>query len=197
MPLEVEPPTIEEHLERESFKPPPVKKTLPPDHPFYVNQDEREDTKKKIILALKAGNTRLDSALWAGILSATFYTWLRADEAFAREVVMAEAHAKIAAVSAITAAARNGSYQAATIFLERRYPREWGKSDILNSALRNMTPDELKQFVLERIGITGPTALQPGPEESQSTDQTGDSGSPNDAGGRLVSDDDGEVGLFE
>jgi len=86
-----------------------------------------------IVKCLKDGNTRNDSALYAGIGVSTFYLWLdrgRAGESpyveFLEAVEKAEAEAMIANVAIIQRAA-NDTWQAAAWWLERKRPDDWGR----------------------------------------------------------------------
>ena len=117
-----------------------------------MRERERVAAQERILKAIRAGNTRTDSYTHAGISMATFYRWLRDDPEWEDKLIQAEATAKVAAVTRISAAAQNGSWQAALAWLERRYPREWGKVENLDVHLKGMNRDELKRFIAERIG---------------------------------------------
>ena len=86
-----------------------------------------------IVKCLKDGNTRNDSALYAGISHTTFYNWLERGRqgeepflAFLEAVEKAEAEAMIANVAIIQRAA-NDTWQAAAWWLERKRPDDWGR----------------------------------------------------------------------
>lgn len=117
-----------------------------------MNVIDREVAKQKIVAALACGNSRKDSYEYAGVSDTTFRDWLIRDESFAAECLQAEATSKVAAVTRIAAAAAAGSWQAAAWFLERRYPREWGRSEKLDTQFRNMSREQLREFVTDQLG---------------------------------------------
>ena len=93
-----------------------------------------------ICQALRAGNTRHDSAVYGGICETTFYEWLKkADEGkepyteFSEAVKKAEADAIVRNVAIIQKAANDGTWQAAAWFLERRRPDDWGRDRNTNN----------------------------------------------------------------
>lgn len=90
-------------------------------------------TKEDIVKALKAGNSRRDSALYAGISEATFYSWMaRGREGeplyaeFLEAVEKAEAQSVVRNVAIIQRAAEE-TWQAAAWWLERKRPDDWGR----------------------------------------------------------------------
>lgn len=117
-----------------------------------MNVIDREVAKQKIIAALACGNTRSDSYAYAGVSEHTFRKWLAQEKGFDEECRQAEATSKVAAVTRIAAAAAAGSWQAAAWFLERRYPREWGRVEKLDTQFRNMSREQLREFVTDQLG---------------------------------------------
>ena len=90
-------------------------------------------TKEDIIKALRAGNSRRDSALYAGISETTFYSWMaRGREGeplyseFLEAVEKAEAQSVVRNVAIIQRAAEE-TWQAAAWWLERKRPDDWGR----------------------------------------------------------------------
>ena len=86
-----------------------------------------------IVKCLKDGNTRNDSALYAGISHTTFYNWLERGRqgeepflAFLEAVEKAEAQAVVSKVAIIKEAAEE-TWQAAAWWLERKRPDDWGR----------------------------------------------------------------------
>jgi hypothetical protein len=75
-----------------------------------------------------AGEQRTDAAAHAGIHHDTFYDWL-GNPTFSDAIEKAEAEAKIRAVGQIVRAAQGGTWQAAAWWLERRYPKQFGRRD--------------------------------------------------------------------
>ena len=91
------------------------------------------DTKEDIVKALRAGNSRRDSALYAGVSETTFYSWMargREGEAlyaeFLEAVEKAEAQSVVRNVAIIQRAAEE-TWQAAAWWLERKRPDDWGR----------------------------------------------------------------------
>ena len=91
------------------------------------------DTKEDIVNALRAGNSRRDSALYAGVSETTFYSWMsRGREGeplyaeFLEAVEKAEAQSVVRNVAIIQRAAEE-TWQAAAWWLERKRPDDWGR----------------------------------------------------------------------
>jgi hypothetical protein len=91
-----------------------------------------ERTKDDIVKALKAGNSRRDSALYAGISEQTFYSWMSRGRdgeplyaEFLEAVEKAEAQSVVRNVAIIQRAAEE-TWQAAAWWLERKRPDDWG-----------------------------------------------------------------------
>ena len=92
-----------------------------------------ERTKDDIVKALRAGNSRRDSALYAGVSETTFYSWMaRGREGeplfaeFLEAVEKAEAQSVVRNVAIIQRAAEE-TWQAAAWWLERKRPDDWGR----------------------------------------------------------------------
>lgn len=91
---------------------------------------------KRIIDALRCGNTRRAAAKTAGIASSTMREWCRRGRqgeepfsAFLASLKKAEAEAETAQVEIVLGAARAGTWQAAAWWLERRRP-QWRSPDV-------------------------------------------------------------------
>lgn len=112
------------------------------------------DTQENVIKALRAGNSRRDSALYAGISEQTFYSWMargREGEAlyeeFLEAVEKAEAHSVVRNVAIIQRAAEE-TWQAAAWWLERKRPDEWGRRQRYDIGTSEAQPME----VIVKIG---------------------------------------------
>jgi hypothetical protein len=81
-----------------------------------------------LLNAISLGNSRTDAAAFAGIHRDTLYDWLQ-NPTFSDALEKAEAEAKVRAVSHIIRAAQGGTWQAAAWWLERRYPKEFGRRE--------------------------------------------------------------------
>lgn len=75
---------------------------------------------KMICDALKLGNTRKDSAAYAGVSVDSLALWLKTYPAFADDVAKSEAAVAMRNVALIQKAAQAGTWQAAAWWLERR-----------------------------------------------------------------------------
>ncbi len=129
-----------------------------------------------IVDALRAGNYVEQAVAAAGIHKATYYRWIAQgetdleageDTAEARlcdAVARASADSEAEYVAMVKAAGERGSWQAATWFLERRYPSRWGKAatplpDRPTGATKPL--EDLSELALEQVamglmaGITG------------------------------------------
>ncbi len=112
------------------------------------------DTKEDIVKALKAGNSRRDSALYAGIAESTFYGWMERGRAgeplymeFLEAVEKAEAQSVVRNVAIIQRAAEE-TWQAAAWWLERKRPDDWGRRQRMDIGTDKDQPME----VVVRIG---------------------------------------------
>jgi transposase len=91
-------------------------------------------TQKAIIEAIQAGMYEKDAALYAGISEPTFHNWMargREGEApfleFQESVKKARAVAQHTNIQIIRTAAEDGNWQAAAWWLERSFPKLWGR----------------------------------------------------------------------
>lgn len=107
---------------------------------------------KRVLMALRAGNTRRASAAAGGITDMTFRRWLRDKPQFAAEVYQAEAAAERLHTNTIQAAAASGDIRAAEFWLERRRPTEWGRVDRVELLMRDQAA-EFVQTILAEDGI--------------------------------------------
>ena len=112
------------------------------------------DTKEDVIKALRAGNSRRDSALYAGISETTFYSWMaRGREGepiyaeFLEAVEKAEAQSVVRNVAIIQRAAEE-TWQAAAWWLERKRPDDWGRRQRMDIGTSQEQPME----VIVKIG---------------------------------------------
>jgi transposase len=92
------------------------------------------DRRKRILEALRQGNTRKAAVAQAGISYETFCQWLHQYPEFSDQVKNAEAEAELASVRVIREAAVT-TWQAAAWWLERRRPEEWSNSHVIRVKL--------------------------------------------------------------
>lgn len=89
----------------------------------------------RLLEALRAGNTRKDASLYAGIDLHTFARWMN-NATFATAIEKAEADAVVRNVAQIAKAAQDGTWTAAAWWLERRRPEDYGRRDRVEITVR-------------------------------------------------------------
>ncbi len=114
--------------------------------PGYVGAGGRptkltQDLAEKIVEAIRGGNYAQVAAATAGISEETFYTWLKRgkDEAegiyreFSDAVLAASGEAEQEKLDRLRreVLAEDGDWKAAAWWLERRFPKRWGKQQRL------------------------------------------------------------------
>lgn len=91
-----------------------------------------EENRKRILEAIELGSTYELAAAYGGISYATLNAWLKREEdeylKFSEDVKQAEGKAAVGWLQKIEKAATDGNWQAAAWKLERRYPREFGRT---------------------------------------------------------------------
>lgn len=102
--------------------------------------DLTPDCQAKVCEALRAGNTRRASALYAGISEQTFYEWVARGRgtngrettplhaSFLEAVEKAEAEAEVQAVAIVKLAAQT-QWTAGAWWLERKRPADWARAE--------------------------------------------------------------------
>lgn len=136
----------------------------------------------RIVEALQQGNYIETAARYAGITPAGMYKWINRGNAersrvseggepnptetpfveFVEAVEKARSQAEIRNVGLIQKAAVDGTWQAAAWFLERSYPKRWGRSDRLEHVGADGGPvevavsvEQLEEKVLELLAHRG------------------------------------------
>lgn len=89
-----------------------------------------------ILTALRAGNTRTNSAAYAGVDYDTMLRWMARYAEFRGAVEKAEADAEAAAVGQVRKAMQDGVWTAGAWWLERRRPHDWGRVDRVEVTIR-------------------------------------------------------------
>ncbi len=128
-----------------------------------------EQTRKKIVWALRLGNFRKIAARYAGISERTLCDWLQQGKEqddtdfadFREDVLEAEQAAEVRALGVIQQAANNGHWKAACWFLERKFPQPYCTRAAIFLAKRldiddpvdldTLSDDELNDEVLRQI----------------------------------------------
>lgn len=87
------------------------------------------DVLERITRAIELGATYEMAAQYGGITFETFRVWRAKNAAFSDAIKEAEGKAVVGWLDKIETAATEGSWQAAAWKLERRYPREYGRTD--------------------------------------------------------------------
>jgi hypothetical protein len=100
--------------------------------------------RKRVVAAIEAGNYIETAAAYAGLSKMTIYNWMRRGragerpfEAFVDAVEHALAISEMRDLQVVDNAAQDGSWQAATWRLERRFPARW--------RARNEEPDLISE----------------------------------------------------
>ena len=125
------------------------------------------DRQARITEALAQGNYIETAARYAGVTPQVFYKWMNRGNAerqaiaegeearegeaiyvdFVEAVEKARSQAEMRNVGLIQKAAVDGTWQAAAWFLERSYPRRWGRSDRLEHVGADGGPLEISVSV--------------------------------------------------
>lgn len=129
-------------------------------------------TQQKIIDAITAGNYLETAANYANISKTTLYRWLAEAEQpnapkrlreFRDAVEQARAAAEVRNVTLVQRAANDGSWQAASWYLERSFPARWGKNQKVEVTGADGAPlkldvsvDELASKIEGLLGDGGP-----------------------------------------
>lgn len=106
-----------------------------------------EETQRRIVAALGAGNYREAAARAAGVSRSTLYRWLARGErepagkygSFREELVRAEAAAEVRSVANI-ARAGESNWRAEAWRLERKHPGRWGRGQSSPTAGVGLSP---------------------------------------------------------
>lgn len=110
----------------------------------------------RIVEAVTAGNYMETAAAYAGVGVSTFYRWMQEGEdpkspkrkrEFREAVLQARAQAEVRNVTLIQRAANDGSWQAASWFLERSFQAKWGKNARVELTGANGDPLQLEVSV--------------------------------------------------
>ena len=114
-----------------------------------------EDTKGRLLQAIRLGCTYDKACSFAGISYQTLRNWIKRGEQatkgqyfdFVDELKKAEASAVVGWLAHIEKAAKEGTWQAAAWKLERRYPREWGKGERADDSSEIPTAADLPDVI--------------------------------------------------
>lgn len=100
---------------------------------------------------IEAGSYAVTVCAYLGIGETTWYRWLKEGEAaksglkreFWEAIIQADARAEIGNVAVIRKAAEN-DWRAAAFFLERRFPKKWGRKRRTTADMEHEGSDTLK-----------------------------------------------------
>ena len=120
------------------------------------------EVQQKIVTAIRAGNSPQDAAVYAANTERTFDRWIaRGEKApagpyprFWEAVKAAESEAEVRAV-AIIQQSMPANWRAAMTYLERKYPRRWGRQ-------LDITTDTEMNDIITAIGDAGERAKEAG-----------------------------------
>jgi len=129
------------------------------------------EVQRLIVEAVKAGNYMETAAQYANIGVSTFYRWMAEGEGskapkkqreFREAVMQARAQAEVRNVTLIQQAANDGSWQAASWFLERSFQNKWGRTGKVELTGANgdalkveITADQLNSKIEELLAKNG------------------------------------------
>ena len=106
-----------------------------------------DEIRAKVMELLRAGNTRLCSALSSGISKESFYNYMKRDESFASDVEKSEAVAEALHVTVIAKAAQLGDWRASESWLKRRRRADWGDYVTVDKLdVTQMTDEQLEDM---------------------------------------------------
>jgi hypothetical protein len=143
-------------------------------------KDRRLDplVRKRLLDAIRAGNTFANAAILSGIGESTFFRWMVEGEAakpksrkweFREQVKSAEAEAIHRNVLCTQTAART-DWKAARWFLERRKPYEWGPLERIEQSGPQGQPVQVAVTVSEKFsGLVEKIYGEPTPEPTPAT----------------------------
>lgn len=86
------------------------------------------DAIKRIVEAIEHGATYILAAQYGGIGYSTFNEWMNTKPEFLEAVKAAEGRAAVGWLQKIDKASDEGAWQAAAWKLERRYPKDYGRT---------------------------------------------------------------------
>jgi len=109
-----------------------------------------DDTRNKVLLALRAGNYDHVAAQFAGVAPQTLYKWLRrgkkaphgAYREFYDAVQRVQAEVEVSAVNAVRRAWEGGDWRAAAEFLARKHPERWSPQAVFRIEAGDPLADE-------------------------------------------------------
>jgi transposase len=86
------------------------------------------DRERRLLQAIREGNTRKAAAAYAGVDQDTIARWCHRSADFADNLSRAEAESEVALVAIVRKAAVD-DWRAAAHLLERRWPETWGRRE--------------------------------------------------------------------
>lgn len=125
------------------------------------------DRCRRIVVALRAGNTREASVAHGAIDYQTFLNWMEQGRQaksgqkfdFFEAVKQAEADSEVANVAIIRQAANSGTWQAAAWWLERRRPNDYRKIERVENTGIDGQPQQVEHIVTWKIKPSPPEEL--------------------------------------
>lgn len=126
------------------------------------------ETEQRIIDAVRAGNYIEVAATYAGISKQTLYAWRESFPDFSDALEKALAEAEVRSLTAIQQAGRT-HWQAHAWYLERRYPKRYGRRIEVSQAppidASLYTPEELEQ--LRALLLKGQGVIEAEPQPAR------------------------------
>lgn len=112
---------------------------------------DREKAKAKFLEVLRAGNTIVASAGYAGVDPDTIRNWEARDSAFSAAIKEAEAAAEVRNVTIIQKAAQDGTWTAAAWWLERRRHENWKRRQQIEERMDDEQLNALIEIELAKL----------------------------------------------
>lgn len=117
-----------------------------------------QELAREAIKLVSGGASNADVIAWLGVAEGTFYTWLRdpqndAQRALAQGLKKAETERKLWHLQRIHKAAEEGDWKASAWYLERRYPREYARTQrTIEMSRGTEVEDDALSKSLEELG---------------------------------------------
>lgn len=117
-----------------------------------------QELAREAIKLVSGGASNADVIAWLGVAEGTFYAWLRdpqndAQRALAQGIKKAETERKLWHLQRIHKAAEEGDWKASAWYLERRYPREYARTQrTIEMSRGSEVEDDALSKSLEELG---------------------------------------------
>lgn len=117
-----------------------------------------EELSKEAIRLVRSGASNADVIAWLGVADSTFYRWIQqpktsAEHKLSEGMKKAETERKLWHLQRIHKAAEDGDWKASAWYLERRYPREYARTQrTIEMSRGSEIEDDALSKSLEELG---------------------------------------------